>query len=166
MSHNSSCCGLGWLPLVVLAGCAPALPTPDTAVKTDGYLPGPLTGTTILATAPPAAWWRDFNSQQLDSLVTAGLAASPTLGRANADLAAAQAQAVAANGNYLPQISLNPNDTRESYPTGPNATPAFTVYSLAGTISYDPGLFGARHYTYLNGAAQAAYQQAELDAAR
>ncbi len=149
-----------------LAGCAPALPTPNTTVRTDGYLPGPLTAATLIDGPLPAAWWRDFQSPALDGLVAAGLDANPTLGQAEANLAAAQAQAAANNGAYLPQISLNPNDTRESYPTGPNQTPAFTVYSLAGTISYDPGLFGARHYTYLNGAALADYQRAELDAAR
>ncbi len=155
-----------WPLLALLSGCAPHLPAPDIAVTTNGYLPGPLTAATLIDVAPAPAWWQDFQSPQLDALVAAGLAASPTLGQAEANLAAAQNEAVAANGAYLPQVSLNPNDTRQSYPTGPNATPAFTIYSLAGTISYDPGLFGARHYTYQNGAALAAFQEAELDAAK
>lgn len=155
-----------WTLLALLPGCAPRLPAPDTAIATHGYLPGALEAATIIDGAPAPQWWRDFQNPQLDALVSAGLVASPTLGQASANLAAAQAEAAAANGAYLPQVSLNPNDTRESYPTGPNATPAFTVYSLAGTISYDPGLFGARHYTYQNGVALAAFQQAELDAVK
>jgi NodT family efflux transporter outer membrane factor (OMF) lipoprotein len=94
------------------------------------------------------------------------LQASPTLDQANANLAAAAANANAANGAYLPQIGLNPNLSRQAYPTGPNGSPPYTIYSLTGTISYDPGLFGARHYTFENSAAQVDYQLAEFDAAR
>jgi len=119
----------------------------------------------VAAGAVPAAWWENFGSPALDVLVADGLQASPTIGEAVQNLAAANATAVAANGAFLPQIGVNPNVSRQSYPSGPNGYPPYTIYSITGTISYDPGLFGARRYTFENGAALADYQQAELDAA-
>ncbi len=130
------------------------------------YLRGPLTNPAFENGNIPVAWWKIFASPALDNLVAAGLQASPTLAQATANLAAASADASAANGAYLPQIGLNPNVTRQAYPTGPNGSPPYTIYSLTGSISYDPGLFGARHYTFENAAAEIDYQAAEQDAAR
>jgi NodT family efflux transporter outer membrane factor (OMF) lipoprotein len=152
--------------LLLLAGCAPALPAPDLTIGTPGYLPGPVTGEVLTSSPLPAAWWESFNCPALNALVTAGLQANPAIGQAVQTLDAANAGAAAANGAYLPQLGLNPNLSRQSYPTGPNGYPPYTIYSLTGTVSYDPGLFGARRYTFENGRALAAYQQAELDAAR
>jgi outer membrane protein TolC len=152
------------LLLPCLAGCAPALPAPDTAVPVTAYLPGTAGG---VATGPlPAQWWQDFASPALDVLVTTGLRANPTIGEAEQNLVAAEQNATAANGAYLPQLGVNTNASRQSYPSGPNGYPPYTIYSITGTISYDPGLFGARRYTFENGAALAEYQQAELDAAK
>jgi len=128
------------------------------------YLPGPITG--VAPGQVPAAWWKNFGSPALDVLVATGLQASPTIGKAVQNLAAANATASAANGGFLPQFGVNPNISRQSYPTGPNGFPPYTVFSVIGTISYDPGLFGARRYTFENGAALADYQAAELDAAK
>jgi NodT family efflux transporter outer membrane factor (OMF) lipoprotein len=94
------------------------------------------------------------------------LRANPTIGEAEQNLVAAEQNATAANGAYLPQLGVNTNASRQSYPSGPNGYPPYTIYSITGTISYDPGLFGARRYTFENGAALAEYQQAELDAAK
>jgi hypothetical protein len=148
-----------------LTACAPPLAAPDLRVKADAYVPA-LDNGVFVSGRVPAAWWEIFGSPALDGLVAAGLQASPTLAQADAQLDQAQGSANAANGVFLPQIGLNPNVTRAAYPTGPNGSPPYTIYSLVGTVSYDPGLFGARHYTFENGAAQIAYGQAELDAAR
>lgn len=154
------------LPAIILAGCAPHLATPDTHVAVTSYIANaPVTAGGIL----PAAWWETFNSPQINQLVTTGLADSPTLQEATQNLVAAQQNALAANGAYLPQIGLNPgqpNASRTAEPGGPNGFPPYTIYAVGGTVTYDPGLFGARKYTYENGAALAAYQAAELDAAR
>lgn len=152
--------------LLCLAGCAPPLPPPDTAVQAKAYLPTPLNNPALRTGAVSAQWWSQFGSAELDHLESDALLASPTLAQATANLAAAQANGAAATGAYLPQIGLNPNDTRQAYPTGPNGSPPYTIYSLTGSISYDPGLFGARHYAFANAQAEIAYQQAELDAAR
>jgi NodT family efflux transporter outer membrane factor (OMF) lipoprotein len=151
--------------LLLLAGCAPALPAPDLGIAAPGYLPSGVADE--VTTSPlPTSWWESFNCPALNALVTAGLQANPSIGEAVATLDAANQGAAAANGAYLPQLGLNPNVSRQSYPTGPNGYPPYTIYSIAGTISYDPGLFGARHYTFENGRALADYQEAELDAAR
>jgi NodT family efflux transporter outer membrane factor (OMF) lipoprotein len=154
-----------------LAGCAPPLTPPDTHVTAKSYLPPGATAAVAVQSAPlPAAWWADFGSQALDDLVTTGLQASPTIGQAQQVLAAATANAAANNGAFLPQVELNaPGNSsvsRQSYPTGPNGYPPYTIYTLTGTISYDPGLFGARSYTYQNGEALAAYETASLEMAR
>jgi NodT family efflux transporter outer membrane factor (OMF) lipoprotein len=153
--------------LLLLASCAPSLPAPEVSVDATAYIAGPMTGAAV--SALPAEWWRDFGNTELDDLVAAGLAASPSVAEADANLENARQNAVANNGAYLPQIGLNPdqpNISRTAEPGGPNGFPPYTVYALGGTISYDPGLFGARKFTFENGAALAAYQDAELDAAR
>ncbi len=151
---------------LALAGCAPPLAKPDTGVAVTSYLPG--------QAAPPgrvsAQWWEIFNSPALDRLEQNGLRANNDILQAAQSLAAAQANEAAANGAFLPQLVIgpagNPVISRQSYPTGPNGYPPYTIYTVSGEISYDPGLFGARHYTFENGQALAAYQAAELDAAR
>ena len=150
--------------LLSIAGCAPTLPSPDTAVPVTAYLPGPESGVT--PGALPVDWWQSFGSPALDVLVATGMQASPTIGEAVQNLAAAEQESAAVNGAFLPQIGVNPNASRQAYPAGPNESPPYTIYSITGSISYDPGLFGARRYTFENGAALADYQQAELDAAK
>jgi NodT family efflux transporter outer membrane factor (OMF) lipoprotein len=158
------------LLLSFLSACAPPLAAPDTAVKTRAYLPGPISDVTVTNVPLPVAWWRDFGSDALNSLVADGVANSPTIAQAQATLAAADQNAAAANGAFLPQVVLNPPGddllSRQSFPTGPNGYPPYTEYEFTGTITYDPGLFGARKYTFENGQALADYQRAELDAAR
>jgi NodT family efflux transporter outer membrane factor (OMF) lipoprotein len=150
-----------WFLALALAGCAadqpPVLPSAPAA-----YLPGPVPA----YGGVPADWWRQFGSTSLDALVEQGLRDSPTLAAQQAQIRAAQANAQAVAGGFLPQLSLNPAVARNAYPVGPSATPPQTIISLTGTVSYDPGLFGVRHYNFANQAAQIAYQQAELDAAR
>ena len=155
------------LPLMLaLASCAPPLPKPDTNMPVASYLPGQT------ATAGPVSrqWWTMFKSPALNRLEQNGLRANTDIRQAAEMLASAQANASAANGAFLPQVLFGPpadsTASRQSYPTGPNGYPAYTIYTAAGEISYDPGLFGARHYTFENGQALADYQAAELDAAR
>jgi NodT family efflux transporter outer membrane factor (OMF) lipoprotein len=161
--------GRGVLSVALLLGvaaCAPPLARPDTDVAVKAYLPAPLDKTVFSAGNMPAAWWKQFHNATLDALVAQALRDNPGLGQAAAEVSVAAQNGDAATGAYLPQIGLNPNVTRQAYPTGPNGSPPYTIYSLVGSISYDPGIFGARHYSFANAQAQIAYQQAELDAAR
>ena len=158
-----------WRALCVLlsvSSCAPAVPKPDTSIAATAYLPPDMPGGAAETASPGSNWWQSFGNAELDRLVATALQASPSIASANATLAAALFNNTAATGATLPQIGLAPSVSRQSYPTGPNGSPPYTIYSLTGTISYDPGLFGARPAVFANAAAQAAYQQAELDAAR
>jgi NodT family efflux transporter outer membrane factor (OMF) lipoprotein len=156
-------------PPLILSSCAPPLATPDETIAATAYIAAPPTGATATVNTLPPDWWTDFGNPTLNTLVAQGLAASPTIAEADANLEAAQQNAIADNGAYLPQIGLNPGQpqiSRTAEPGGPNGFPPYTIYALGGTISYDPGLFGARKYSFENGAALADYQNAERDAAR
>ncbi len=155
--------------LLLLSSCAPPLATPDTSITANAYIATSPTGATTTVATMRQDWWTDFSSPTLNALVAQGLAANPSIAEADANLTAAQQNAAANEGAYLPQIGLNPgqpNISRTAEPGGPNGFPPYTIYALGGTISYDPGLFGARKYTFENGAALADYQEAEADAAR
>jgi NodT family efflux transporter outer membrane factor (OMF) lipoprotein len=157
------------LAVLALAACAPPLPAPDTGVAVSSYTARPVNAPVTTSMPVATAWWQSFGSPQIDALVAKGLASSPTLEEASQNLITAQQNAVAANGAYLPQIGLNPgqpNVSRTAEPGGPNGFPPYTIYAVGGTVSYDPGLFGARKYNDENGAALSDYQSAELDAAR
>ncbi len=154
--------------VMLLSSCAPSRPAPNENIAAYAYIATPPSGAITVAPLAPD-WWTDFDNATLNSLVVQGIAVSPTIEEANANLTLAQQDAIANNGAYLPQIGLNPGQpqiSRTSEPGGPNGFPPYTVYALGGTISYDPGLFGARKYTFENGAALTDYQNAELDAAR
>ena len=148
--------------LLPLASCAPPLAKPQTSVAVSEYLPHqkPVSGVV------KANWWQIFNNPALNALEVDGLRANYDIAQAQDNLLAAQATGRAANGAYLPQLSINPNATRQTQSSGPTSSPPYTIYQIQGQLSYDPGLFGARHYTYQNSAAQVAYQAAELGAAR
>jgi NodT family efflux transporter outer membrane factor (OMF) lipoprotein len=151
---------------ILLSACAPHLPTPNTTIHATTYLPNqPVTPTPL-----PTAWWTIFRAPPLNALIAQGLAANPSIDEAAQNLAAANANGVIANSAFLPQLVLNaPGNavaSRQSYPTGPNGYPPYTIYSLTGTLTFDPGLFGARKFTFQNSAALADYQSAERDAAR
>jgi NodT family efflux transporter outer membrane factor (OMF) lipoprotein len=152
--------------LLLLCSCAPPLPPVDTSVHVAGYLPGQAT----VVVPGPLDWWKIFGSPGLNDLEAQGLAANPTLAEAAANLRAAQAAAAAANGGFLPQVEIGGDNTslvsRSAFPTGPNETSAYSVYTPSGFISYDPGLFGVAHYTRLNGRAQAAMAAAQGDATK
>ncbi|HET9147496.1 MAG TPA: efflux transporter outer membrane subunit [Acetobacteraceae bacterium] len=155
---------------LLLAGCAVPVRRADTRVAAAGYVPGGipahLGGRPVRRRDEALAWWREFHNPALEGLVAEGLADNPGLAAARARIARAKAQAAAANGAFLPHLEVTPGATRQAFPAGPYGFPPYTVYELTGTISYNPGLFGARHYAFRNGRALAAYQRAEADAAR
>ncbi len=153
-----------------LSGCAVPVRRADTRVVALGYVRGPVAagvdGQRIGVGLEPVAWWRAFGNRALDGLVARGVADNPGYAAALSRVERVRAQAAASEGAYLPQVSLAPNATRQAFPAGPYGFPAYTVYELSGTISYNPGLFGARHYAFRNNAALAEYQAAEAEAAR
>lgn len=112
------------------------------------------------------SWWRGFHNRALNQLITAAQAHSPTIDAANALVSRAKARAAVANGAFLPQLSLNPQESRQAFPTGPNGFGPYTIFQFTGTLSYNPGLFGARSSAFRNGQARIAYRRATASAAR
>jgi len=158
--------GVGRSPIlltaVILAGCTVPIKPVVVGPVPGGYVRGQAAAGSVLV----GAWWRGFGDRSLDRLVAAGEVRSPGVVGAVALVRAAAANRAAATGVFLPQVSLNPNVSRQSFPTGPNGYGAYTIDELDGTIGYNPGLFGARAYAFRNGAALVAYQRAEVAAAR
>ena len=101
------------LAAMVLAGCA-GLPHKDAAPQLDTAEAGQLvkTGT---GNWPAAGWWKQFGDEQLDQLIDAALAESPTMAVAQARIqqASAEAGAVAADGGA--KLSANAQVSRQLY---------------------------------------------------
>jgi outer membrane protein TolC len=113
-----------------LASCAVGpnfkRPAPPPAAAS-GYAPAPLSITT--ASAPgiangnaeqfvmgrdiPFAWWTQFGSSKLDTLVDKALAANPTLPAAQAALRQAQEQVAAQRGFFYPTITPSFQPSRQ-----------------------------------------------------
>ncbi|MGC8531977.1 MAG: efflux transporter outer membrane subunit [Acidiphilium sp.] len=145
-----------------LTGCAmPLAKRPQQPVPT-AYL----RGTPSVRRPLRQSWWQSFNNPALNRLITAAQVHSPTIAAAEALVARARANAQAANGAFLPQLSLNPQESRQAFPTGPNGFGAYTIFQVTGTLSYNPGLFGARSSAFRNGQARIAYRRAAAAAAR
>ncbi|HQT84132.1 MULTISPECIES: efflux transporter outer membrane subunit [Acidiphilium] len=150
------------LTALILTACAVPIKPVTIPPAPASYLRSvPTAGTRL-----QSAWWRGFADPSLDHLVALGERRSPTVAAADALVAQAAANQAAATGVFLPQVSLNPNVSRQSFPTGPNGYGAYTIDEFAGAITYNPGLFGARSYAFRNGRALAAYQRANAAAAR
>ncbi|MFC5472812.1 efflux transporter outer membrane subunit [Paraherbaspirillum soli] len=178
-----------WLCMAasVLAGCAagpdfhaPAMP------EVQQYTPGTQALATVASTGPggtaqsfevgadiPAQWWTLFHSPQLDALVRAALANSPTLIQARAVLRQAQENLNAETGaTRYPQADLQLGATRQQIdPTAlgirniPKSGP-FNLYNATLNVSYTVDAFGANLRTLEGLQAQVELQAYQLQAAR
>ena len=141
---------------VLLGGCAvgpdfhaPAPPRLDTYAAAAPAAPFAADGaaqTLRLGQAVDPSWWRLFGSPELDALVAEGLRASPTLAAARATLRQSQDQARAGAGVFLPAVSASFGAAREhSTPSTvgqPGAGTTFSLFTLAGAVTYAIDLFG------------------------
>jgi NodT family efflux transporter outer membrane factor (OMF) lipoprotein len=91
-------------------------------------------------------WWRLFGSPQLDGLVKAGLANSPSLAAARAALDQSREQARAGAGVFLPSLAGSATVERERSPPlrlgVPGQPSTFTLFTLGGSVNYVVDLFG------------------------
>jgi len=90
----------------------------------------------------PADWWHLFNAPQIDAAVRQGLAASPTMALAEANLNGAENALRAGEGVFFPHVSAGYDGARER-PAG-KATGAFNLFTLSTTISYTLDIFGGQ----------------------
>jgi len=111
-------------------------------------------------------WWQLFHSAQLNAVVRAALAASPTLLAANATLAQAREQVNVARAALLPSASASAGVQRSgSAPPGAAAPAAATLYSIGAAATYSPDVFGGTRRAVEQQLALAEYQRDELAAA-
>jgi NodT family efflux transporter outer membrane factor (OMF) lipoprotein len=112
-------------------------------------------------------WWQLFHSPQLDAVVRASIAASPTLAAANATLAEAREEVTVARAAFLPSVSAAAGAQRSG--TGavraPGTGATANLYSIGLSTSYSPDLFGGTRRAVEQQQALADYQRNELAAA-
>jgi NodT family efflux transporter outer membrane factor (OMF) lipoprotein len=122
-------------------------------------------------------WWQLFHSPQLDEVVRASIAASPTLVAANATLAEAREEVTVARAAFLPSVSavagaqrtgtntLRAPVTGTGTGTGVGIGTSPNLYSIGLTTSYSPDIFGGTRRAVEQQQALADYQRNELAAA-
>ena len=151
---------IAWVALIGLSGCAAPkiapMPLPKHYLRDSASANAPL----------DQHWWRAFNNQRLDQLIAQAQAQSPTIQAAQSLVARARADAAANNGTFLPHLALNPQESRQAFPSGPFGFGPYTIFQVTGTASENPGLFGARSSAFRNGRARIAYRRAQAAAAR
>ena len=182
---------LAWVSAIALAGCAvgpnfhrPAAPTTESytaqkqptvlgsAVADGGTAPTDAgTQTFVTGQEPPAQWWHEFGSPDLDALVAEALHANPNVKAAEAALRQAQENVAAGRGAYFPQVQLtgdasrNRNAVQILAPTLTSGAPIFNLYTPQVSVSYIPDLFGANRRQVESLQATADASRDEYDAA-
>ena len=168
---------IGAVVAAALAGCAvgPDFRHPD-APDTSGYLHPTSDTAPVQAQAGDVQkvtpgtelvgeWWRLFHSPQLDEVVRASIAASPTLTAAKATLAQAREEVTVARGAFLPAV----NAAAAAQRSGTSAVRApgadASLYSIGLATSYSPDIFGGTRRAVEQQRALAEFQRHELAAA-
>ena len=92
-------------------------------------------------------WWTLFHSPQLDQVMRAALADSPTIAQATATLAQGRELTIAVAGAEYPQVDLTAEVGRQAVNVainGTNRAPVpVNVFSVGPTVSYTIDVFGA-----------------------
>lgn len=172
------------IAIATLSGCAvgPNFKTPDlpAAATSNQYTPTPMPAQTESAPTAagaaqqfalgqdiPALWWSLFRSPELDQLVRASLAQSPTMAAAEAALRQAQQNYKADVGSLAyPSVSAQLGATREKVsdfqiPGGG----VYNLYNASVNVAYTPDVFGGTRRTLENAQANVDYQRFQLEAA-
>ena len=121
----------------------------------------------------PADWWYLFHSKELNALVEAGMANSPTLAASKAALAQAQANYMAQVGTLFPAIGGNFTGQRQRFSLsqfgGANVTDVgsriFNLFNTNVSVSYVLDVFGGLRRQIESSGAQVDFQAFELEAA-
>ncbi|MBS0365460.1 MAG: efflux transporter outer membrane subunit [Proteobacteria bacterium] len=159
---------------LALAGCVDRggwRPTPQLQaqdLRSEQTLAG---ATAANAPAPADGWWRAYGDPQLDALVDAALAGSPSLALAQARLRAAQGRALAAGALRLPQASADAQVTRQRFPEHGLYPPPYagswqTDGRVALDLQYDLDFWGRNRALIAQSGAAVAAAQADQAAAR
>jgi NodT family efflux transporter outer membrane factor (OMF) lipoprotein len=168
--------------VVTLAGCAvgPDFKTPD-ASKTERYtaetLPQQTASTAVAGgeaqtlrsgASIPAQWWQLYGSDLISQRIEQAFAHSPNVAAAQAALRQAQENLNAAVGGYYPRVDGNASVARQkanaaTLTPGASGGYIYNVYGATVDVSYTLDLFGGVRRSVEAQAAQADYQQYQLE---
>ena len=126
---------------VLLSGCV----LPPKEASHPAALANTRVGLTGAPVEPvPDGWWKSFEDPQLDRLIRAGLADSPTLAQAQARVADALARSQIAQSKLLPSASLDASALYQRAPQNylippPLAGHTFWMGQAGATLGLGPG---------------------------
>lgn len=146
----------------LLAGCAvgPNYQPPKTDVSTQWT--SPLGGGETNRPPNLAAWWRNFNDTNLDSLMTTAVESNLTLRVAEAHVLEARAEQGVVSGSLWPSVGSSASYSRNRY--GANEFPPLTGFSIPLDYNlYDAG-FDAAWELDIFGGTRRAVQAANAEA--
>lgn len=118
---------------------------------------------------PPADWWTDLHSPQLNAVIRQALTENHGLASTVARLAQARETVTASAGGRYPQITANADISRQKYGAefrGPLYFPIFSAYALGSSVSYLLDYDGALTRSVEQQQALANAKAYELQAAR
>ena len=116
----------------------------------------------------PGQWWTLFHSDPLNALVEQSLKNSPDLRAAEAALRQARENLYAEQGSLFPSVDAKAAASRQRVSgatQGRNTSTTFNLYQASVDVSYSLDLFGGERRLIEAQAAQAEYQQYQLEAA-
>jgi len=178
---TSPAMALTGLAVVLAAGCAvgPDFHRPEEP-KVDRYGITPTPSATTSADVPygesqafaigkqlPSQWWTIFQSKQLDDLVLASFANSPTITAAQAALRQAHENYVAERASIFPFLDFAGSGERQKINSAAFGDPqgGIFIYNLFNTslnLSYGLDIFGGTRRAIEQQAALEQYQKAQL----
>ena len=132
---------IGFTLAALLTACAggPAYQRPDVS------LPAQWQSGAAPAGAPlPAAWWREFQSPELDRLIVAALDANRDLKAAGSRIAQARALAQTAAASRLPTLGLSADVALDQRARGQ----ASTKHDIGVGASFEPDLWGRNRQSH------------------
>lgn len=167
-----------WALAATLSGCAvgpdfvPPAP-PEVKGYTAGATPRTLTAgkgeavqRIVASRELPAQWWRLYGSKRLDRTLQAAVRDNPSLAAARATLAQAREAVREQAGGFYPQLDLNAGlEHQRPAASAIGGGAAFDLYSVGGTVSFAPDLFGGTRRRVEQQEALAQNQRYQLAAA-
>ncbi len=125
----------------------------------------------VAGQAVPSAWWQSFHSDKLNALVEQALTASPSLAAAQATLRQAQqTYAAQAGSTRYPVVSAKLGAQRQKTNNSgigmAGGERIYELYNAGVNVTYNLDLFGGNKRSLEAYAAQADYQQYQLQGAR
>ena len=176
MSRRAPCvCVAAAFSLQSACTVGPNFKTPEPpgvhAYAAPGDTPLPFDQRISLGARIEGAWWSQFHSTTLDSLVREALENNQDVAAARARVAQAQEEVHAARASYFPSATLGATAGRQKYGKalfGPLdfVIPPFTYYTVGPSIAAPLDLFGMNKRALEERGAYADYQQDQLSAAQ